>query len=198
MTKANNRKEQILQALALELEQRPGERITTANLAKAVGVSEAALYRHFPSKAKMFDALIDFSETAVFGLITQSIANNDDPIAQIENIMAIILVFSTRNPGITRILLGDALVGENERLLKRSNQFFERIETQLRSILREGELSKQLSYQGSNGHLLASLLLSILEGQLNRYVRSQFTKKPDKDWPKKWALVSSFLVSEKI
>ncbi len=198
MTKANNRKEQILQALALELEQRPGERITTANLAKAVGVSEAALYRHFPSKAKMFDALIDFSETAVFGLITQSIANNNDPIAQIENIMAIILVFSTRNPGITRILLGDALVGENERLLKRSNQFFERIETQLRSILRAGELSKHFSYQGSNSHLFASLLLSILEGQLNRYVRSQFTKNPDEDWPKKWALVSSFLVSEKI
>jgi TetR/AcrR family transcriptional regulator len=198
MTKANNRKEQILQALALELEQRPGERITTANLAKAVGVSEAALYRHFPSKAKMFDALLDFSETAVFGLITQSMTNNDDPVVQIENIMTIILVFSTRNPGITRVLLGDALVGENERLLKRSNQFFERIETQLRSILREGELSKKFSYQGSNSYLFASLLLSILEGQLNQYVRSQFTKKPDKDWPKKWALVGSFLVPEKI
>ena len=196
MTKSSNRKEQILQALALELEKRPGERITTANLAKAVGVSEAALYRHFPSKAKMFDALIDFSEAAVFGLITQSMSNNDDPLVQINNIMTIVLVFSTRNPGITRILLGDALVGENERLLKRSNQFFERVETQLRSILREGELKRQFSYQ-VNCHLFASLLLNVLEGQLSRYVRSQFTEKPDKDWPKKWSFLHSSLVLPK-
>ncbi|WP_198266525.1 nucleoid occlusion factor SlmA [sulfur-oxidizing endosymbiont of Gigantopelta aegis] len=180
-----NRKEQILQALALELEQRPGERITTANLAKAVGVSEAALYRHFPSKAKMFEALIEFSEETVFGLIAQVIKKQDGVFAQVEKIMAIVLTFSSKNPGITRVLLGDALIGEHERLLKRTDQFFQRIETQLRQILREAELKGQLSYQG-NISQFAEVLSSFIEGQLSKYVRSRFVKRPDENWVRKW------------
>lgn len=180
-----NRKEQILRALALELEQRPGERITTANLAKAVGVSEAALYRHFPSKAKMFEALIEFSEETVFGLINQVIKEQGGIFVQVEKIIAIVLTFSAKNPGITRILLGDALIGEHERLLKRTDQFFQRIETQLRQILREAELKGQLSYQG-NISQFAEVLSSFIEGQLSKYVRSRFTKRPDENWVSKW------------
>ncbi|MCU7799096.1 MAG: nucleoid occlusion factor SlmA [gamma proteobacterium symbiont of Lucinoma myriamae] len=195
MNKKSNRKEQILQALALELEQRPGERITTANLAKAVGVSEAALYRHFPSKAKMFEALIEFSEGAVFGLINQVVNSQDDTLLQVEKIIGIILTFSSKNPGITRILLGDALVGEHERLLKRSNQFFERIETQLRQILREGELKGQMKYQG-NISQFAELLSSFIEGQLSQYVRSQFSKQPNEKWADKWLFLARSIQRE--
>lgn len=180
-----NRKEQILQALALELEQRPGQRITTANIAKAVGVSEAALYRHFPSKAKMFEALIDFSEETVFGLINQVIKEQDGVFAQVEKIIAVVLTFSAKNPGITRVLLGDALVGEHERLLKRTDQFFNRIETQLRQVLREAELKGQLKYQG-NISQFAEVLSSFIEGQLSKYVRSRFVKRPDENWVSKW------------
>ncbi len=200
-----NRKADILQALALELENRPGERITTANIAKAVGVSEAALYRHFPSKAKMFDALIEFSEETVFGLINQVTKiqvtkvqvtkvqvtkvqvtkEQDDLFAQIEKIISIVLTFSAKNPGITRVLLGDALIGENERLLKRTDQFFQRIETQLRQILREAELKGQFSYQGNIGQF-AEVLSSFIEGQLSKYVRSRFKRRPDENWVSKW------------
>jgi len=180
-----NRKEQILQALVLELEQKPGKRITTANIAKAVGVSEAALYRHFPSKAKMFEALIEFSEETVFGLINQVIKEQDGVFAQVEKIIAIVLTFSAKNPGITRVLLGDALIGENERLLKRTDQFFKRIETQLRQVLREAELKGQLKYQG-NISQFAEVLSSFIEGQLSKYVRSQFVKRPDENWVSKW------------
>ncbi|MCW8929619.1 MAG: nucleoid occlusion factor SlmA [Gammaproteobacteria bacterium] len=180
-----NRKQQILQALALELEQRPGERITTANLAKAVGVSEAALYRHFPSKAKMFEALIEFSEETVFGLINEVTKEQGGVFLQIEKIIAIVLTFSAKNPGITRILLGDALIGEHERLLKRTDQFFQRIETQLRQTLREAELKGQLSYQG-NISQFAEVLSSFIEGQLSKYVRSRFVKQPDENWVSKW------------
>ena len=183
--KKSSRKEQILQALALELEQRPGERITTANLAKAVGVSEAALYRHFPSKAKMFEALIEFSEDTVFSLINRVIKEQDGTLAQVEKIMAIVLGFSANNPGITRVLLGDALIGEHERLLKRTDQFFQRIETQLRQVLREGELKGQLNYQG-NLNQFAEVLTSYIEGQFSRFVRSRFVKRPDENWVGKW------------
>lgn len=191
VVKKINRKEQILQALALELEQKPGERITTANLAKAVGVSEAALYRHFPSKAKMFEALIEFSEDTVFGLINTILNDNElrqaGILTQVEKIMSVVLGFSANNPGITRVLLGDALIGEHERLLKRTSQFFQRIETQLKQILREGELKRQFKYQGNIGQF-SEVLTSFIEGQLSRYVRSQFARRPDENWQEKWNL----------
>ncbi len=190
-----NRKEQILQALAMELERNLGERITTAGLARAVGVSEAALYRHFPSKAKMFEALIEFSEESVFGLINKVLAEQDGVFAQVERITAIVLGFSAKNPGITRVLLGDALIGEHERLLKRTDQFFQRIETQLRQVLREGELKGQFHYQGNIGYF-AEILTSFMEGQLSRYVRTRFARKPDENWPLKWLFLVKSLTAD--
>ena len=136
-----NRRQQILETLALQLENHPGSRITTAGLANAVGVSEAALYRHFASKAKMFEALIDFAEESVFGLINTILDQEKDLIFRCDRIMRLVLGFSEKNPGITRILLGDALVGEHERLHARVNQFFQRLETQFKQILREANLS---------------------------------------------------------
>ena len=125
------RRQQILEALALELENRPGARITTARLAEVVGVSEAALYRHFPSKAKMFEALIEFAEESVFGLANRILAEEGDATRRCERILTMLLTFSDRNPGITRVLLGEALLGEHERLRARVSQFFDRFETQL-------------------------------------------------------------------
>ena len=139
VTSVAPRRQQILEALASELETSPGSRITTARLAGAVGVSEAALYRHFPSKAKMFEGLIAFAEDSVFGLVKRILAQEPDTRRRCEKVMVLLLGFSERNPGITRVLLGDVLAGENERLQERVAQFFNRIETQLRQILREGE-----------------------------------------------------------
>ena len=140
-TKKIDRKQNILEVLARELESNPGSRITTAALAKAVGVSEAALYRHFASKAKMYEALIDFAEDTVFGLINKILEQEKTVEKRCERILLLVLGFAERNPGIARVLLGDALVGENERLRIRVAKFFERIETQLKQILREANLS---------------------------------------------------------
>jgi len=139
--KRPDRRQQILEVLARELETHPGSRITTAALARAVGVSEAALYRHFASKAKMFEALIDFAEDSVFTLINRILDQDKDAAIRCERIMQLLLGFAERNPGITRVLLGDALVGENERLRTRVGKFFERIETQLKQVLLEEVLA---------------------------------------------------------
>ena len=184
--KKRNRKEEILQTLVIELEKNPGERITTANLAKAVGVSEAALYRHFPSKAKMFEALIEYSEDSVFGIINKITNEKIEALTKVEKIIMLLLGFSSKNPGITRILSGDALVGENERLMRRCDQFFQRLETQLKQVLREGELNGQVKYQG-NISKFAVILSSFVEGKFNQYVRTRFSKKPDDNWSAKWS-----------
>ena len=116
MTRSGSRRQQILEALAQELESSPASRITTAQLARVVGVSEAALYRHFPSKAKMFEALIVFAEESVFGLVNRILNEENGAELRCEKILGLIIGFSEKNPGITRVLLGDALVGESERL----------------------------------------------------------------------------------
>ena len=117
------RRQQILEVLALELEAKPGTRVTTASLAHAVGVTEAALYRHFPSKAKMFEALITFAEESVFSLCNRIIAEQRDPVACCERILTSLLGFAERNPGISRVLIGDALAGESEALPKANAEF---------------------------------------------------------------------------
>jgi TetR/AcrR family transcriptional regulator len=185
-----SRRQQILEALAQELEKSPGERITTAGLARAVGVSEAALYRHFPSKAKMFEGLIEFIEETVFGLINRILADESTSAGRCEKIMMVLLGFSARNPGITRILMGDALTGETSRLRQRTAQFFDRVEMQLKQILREGELAGQL--QGRQ-HVAAtaSLLLSVAEGRMNQYVRSGFKRSPLGEWEDQWPLLAA-------
>ncbi|MCH8976794.1 MAG: nucleoid occlusion factor SlmA [Proteobacteria bacterium] len=184
-TRKHNRKQQILEILALQLEENPGTRITTANLAKAVGVSEAALYRHFASKAKMFEALIDFSEDSVFGLINSILAQEKDAIVRCEKIVQVLLGFSERNPGITRVLAGDALVGENERLRVRVHQFFERLETQLKQILREANLDDSARLVGSidSG---ANQMLALVEGKMSQFIRTSFDKKPTEHYQEQW------------
>jgi len=183
-----NRKQQILEILALQLEENPGTRITTAGLARAVGVSEAALYRHFASKAKMFEALIDFSEDAVFGLITSILEQEKDAIVRCEKIVQVLLGFSERNPGITRILAGDALVGENERLRARALQFFERLETQFRQILREANLDDSARLIGTidSG---ANQILTLVEGKMNQFIRTSFSKKPTEHYQEQWQVL---------
>src|SRR5437879_5108588 len=135
-TKPGERKLQILQTLAEMLEQPKGEKITTAALAGKLDVSEAALYRHFASKAQMFEGLIEFIESTVFGLINQITAQQDNGLTQAQAIIGMLLNFAERNPGMTRVLIGDALVNEDERLQLRMNQFFERIELALKQALR--------------------------------------------------------------
>ena len=187
-TKKRNRKQQILEILALQLEVNPGIRITTASLARAVGVSEAALYRHFASKAKMFEALIDFSEEAVFGLINSILAQEKDAIERCEKIVQVLLVFSERNPGITRVLVGDALVGENERLRARVLQFFERLETQFKQILREANLNDGARLIGTidSG---ANQILVFAEGKMSQFIRSSFSKKPTEYYQEQWQVL---------
>ena len=187
-TRKHNRKQQILEILALQLEENPGTRITTASLARAVGVSEAALYRHFASKAKMFEALIDFSEDAVFGLITSILEQEKDAIVRCEKIVQVLLGFSERNPGITRILAGDALVGENERLRARALQFFERLETQFRQILREANLDDSARLIGTidSG---ANQILTLVEGKMNQFIRTSFNKKPTEHYQEQWQVL---------
>jgi TetR/AcrR family transcriptional regulator len=187
-----NRRQQILETLARELEIHPGSRITTASLAEAVGVSEAALYRHFASKAKMFEALIDFAEESVFGLINTIMSQEKNTINRCEKIVKLLLSFSEKNPGITRILLGDALVGENERLRLRVGQFFERIETQFKQILREANLSND-ARTATTIDATANQLLVIIEGKMSRYTRSEFEKKPTDYWEEQWQALKNSL-----
>ena len=180
------RRQQILEALAQELELSPASRITTAQLARVVGVSEAALYRHFPSKAKMFEALIVFAEDAVFGLTNRVLADESDAAVRCEKILAIVLGFSEKNPGITRILLGAALVGESEVLYARVGKFFNRIETQLKQVLREGEQRSELRGFTSPENV-ANLLLAIVEGRMVQFRRSRFRRRPTENWDQQWS-----------
>lgn len=187
-----DRKQQILEILAQELESNPGSRITTASLAKAVGVSEAALYRHFSSKAKMFEALIDFAEDSVFGLINHILEQESGAVPRSQQIIQLLLGFSEKNPGITRVLLGDALVGENERLRIRVGKFFERIETQLKQVLREANLS-----DGARAAIsidaAANQLMALIEGKMSQFVRSNFQRKPTRNWDEQWKALSAGL-----
>ncbi len=188
----SNRRQQILETLAQELENNPGSRITTASLAKAVGVSEAALYRHFASKAKMFEALIDFAEESVFGLITTILTQEKNVVVRCEKIMQLLLGFSERNPGITRILLGDALVGENEKLRVRVMQFFERLETQFKQILREANLANNERVTITID-AAANQIMALIEGKMSQYVRSVFKKKPTSYLEEQWGVLKTSL-----
>lgn len=191
-----SRRESILQALASQLEQNPGERITTARLAASLGVSEAALYRHFPSKARMFEGLIEFAEETVFGLIRRILDEDKDAVSRCEKIIALLLGFAAKNPGISSVLVGTALTGETERLRQRVSQFFDRLETQFRQVLRERELT--LTQAGGRPvNETANLLLCIVEGQLQHYVRSGYRQSPLHGWEQQWPLIAQMLRSYK-
>jgi TetR/AcrR family transcriptional regulator len=191
MGKANkiSRKDQILQALARMLEAAPGQRITTAALAREVGVSEAALYRHFPSKARMFEGLIKFIEDTLFARITRIINEENSAEIRCHNILLLLLTFCDRNPGMTRLLTGDALAGETERLRERIAQFFSRLESQLKQVLREAQIRENLKTTISPT-VLANLLLASVEGRLAQFVRSEFKVSPLDNWDTQWNFLS--------
>ena len=191
-----SRRDQILQALAAMLESNPGGRITTASLAKEVGVSEAALYRHFPSKAKMFEGLISFIEETIFSRITMIITDVTEVEIRCERVLTLILTFAEKNPGMCRLLSGDALSGETDRLRQRIQQVFERIETQLKQILREAELRENKRTTQSPA-AIANLLTALIEGRIRQYVRTEFASKPTEYWEQQWKLLAESLVTEK-
>jgi len=186
----SDRRDQILEALVSMLESGPETKITTANLARAVGVSEAALYRHFASKTKMFEALIEFTEDALFSRVR---VINNEPLPALERcnrILFLLLGFCERNPGLTRILQGEALAGENERLHQRVEQLFDRIETQLRGILRQAELDEQLRTSMPLNDAVTTLM-ALAEGRINQFVRSRFKRLPTQSWAEQWGVITS-------
>jgi TetR/AcrR family transcriptional regulator len=185
-----NRRQQILEVLVSELEKNLGLPITTSSLANAVGVSEAALYRHFASKAKMFEALISFTEESIFSLINKILDQEADVTVRCEKIIYLVLSFSERNPGITRIIIGDVLLGENERLHARVTQFFERIESQIRQILREANLSNG-PRPISNIDAVADQIITYIEGKLSKFVKSSFSKKPTEYIEVQWSVIKA-------
>lgn len=186
-TPPGQRRQDILQALAHMLEQPKGDKITTAALARKLAFSEAALYRHFASKAQMFEGLIDFIESTVFGLINQIAERQADGLTQARDIVAMLLHFASQNPGMTRVLIGDALVNEDDRLQLRMNQFYDRVELALKQALRlavadghgvESEVSAR-----------AAMLTAFVIGRWHRFARSGFKQLPTQDAPLHLALL---------
>jgi TetR/AcrR family transcriptional regulator len=175
--KPGARKLQILQTLASMLEEPKGEKVTTAALAARLDVSEAALYRHFASKAQMFEGLIEFIESTVFGLINEISAKETSGLKQARSIIAMLLDFAQTNRGMTRVLIGDALVNENERLQERMNQMIERIETSLKQSYRLAVTEHELP-ETFDPASRASLVVAFVLGRWHRFAKSGFRKAP--------------------
>ena len=181
------RREDILQAFATMLEANPGGRITTAALAKQVGVSEAALYRHFPSKAKTFEGLIEFLEDSIFTRVRRILDETSGAQERCRRIVGLLLIFTERNPGFARLLTGDILAGETARLRARIRQFHDRLETQLRQVLREARARGEAVTEDVDS--AANLLLSVSEGRIAQFARSDFRNSPAEGWERQWALL---------
>ncbi len=188
-TKPGERKLQILQTIAGMLEQPKGEKITTAALAAKLDLSEAALYRHFASKAQMYEGLIEFIEQTVFGLVNKITTEEQDGLKQAEGILAMLLGFAKKNRGMTRVLIGDALVNEDDRLQLRINQFLDRIETTLKQSLRIATTQGKLDVNADIG-AHANLLLCYVVGRWQQFGKSGFTRDPMAQWPQQWAILS--------
>lgn len=178
--KPGERRQQILHTLARMLEDPRGEKITTAGLADKLDVSEAALYRHFASKAQMFEGLIEFIEQTLFGLINKITAEQPAGLPQIESIISVLLGFAQKNPGMTRVLIGDALVNEHERLQARINQLLDRVEATLKQSLKFAEAEAQ---QKSDAGIVANVLVCYVIGRWHQYAKSGFKREPAADWP---------------
>ncbi|KAA0012163.1 nucleoid occlusion factor SlmA [Billgrantia pellis] len=194
-TQSTSRREQILQALALMLEEDSGKRITIAALARQVGVSEAALYRHFPSKARMFEGLIEFIEETLFERIKRILEEVPEAVPRCGQILTLLLAFAEKNPGLSRLLEGDVLTGETARLRLRIHQLFERLETQLKQLLREAEL-RERQRTVLTVSATANLLMAHAEGCISRYVRSDFQRRPTEHWDDQWSLLSAQLMRQ--
>ena len=195
--KPGARRLHILQVLARMLENPKGEKVTTAALAKELDVSEAALYRHFASKAQMFEGLIEFIEQSVFGLINKITTDEDDGLKQIQAILSSLLGFAEKNPGMTRVLVGDALVNEDERLQVRINQLHDRLEATLKQCLRVAVTQGKAASAGESGvdpaadpGPRANLLLCYVIGRWQQYAKSGFKRIPSELWEKQWPLLA--------
>jgi TetR/AcrR family transcriptional regulator len=184
-TKPGERKLQILQTLASMLENPKGEKITTAALAARLDVSEAALYRHFASKAQMFEGLIDFIEQTLFGLVNKITADESNALRQIEAIMSALLGFAKKNPGMTRVLIGDALVNEDQRLQARVNQLHDRLEATLKQALRFAISEKQIP-DGIDAAVQANLMIAFVIGRWHQFAKSGFKRDPTEHWAEQW------------
>ena len=176
--KPGERRIQILQTLAAMLEQPGAERITTAALAARLEVSEAALYRHFASKAQMFEGLIEFIENSIFSLLNQIAERSDAAEVKARHMVTVLLQFAQRNPGMARVMVGDALVFENDRLEQRMNQFFERFESSLRQVLRDQAQATSSLTPTVDANVQASVLVSFVVGRLQRFARSGYKRLP--------------------
>ena len=169
---------QILQALATMLEQPGAERITTSALAAKLCVSEAALYRHFASKAQMFEGVIEFIEQSVFTLVNQISEREQEPAARTRKLVVMVLQFAEKNPGLTRVMAGDALVFENERLQERMNQFFDKLETSLKQSLRDAAAAAGEATPSVDARVKASVTTAFMVGRIQRFCRSGFRRLP--------------------
>ena len=176
--KPGERRIQILQALAAMLELPGAERVTTAALASRLQVSEAALYRHFASKAQMFEGLIEFIETSVFSLLNQITDGPHPPLDKARRMITVLLQFAERNPGMARVMVGDALVFENDRLHQRMNLFFDKVEASLRQVLRDAATSQSSATPTVDAQVQASLWVSFVVGRLQRFARSGYKRSP--------------------
>ena len=193
--KRGSRAQEILQALARMLEVSRGGRITTAALAAELGVSEAALYRHFPSKTRMYEGLIDFIEETIFARVRTIVSDEPDPVNQCYRILSLLLTFSEKNPGISRILNGDALTGETGRLHERIAVFFDRLESQLKQTLREAEIRDGLTLSVPIS-VAANIMLVNAEGNISQFVRTGFKQLPTQHWADQWSLITAHMFTD--
>lgn len=196
MTRVNGnsgKRQEILEALANMLHAAPGGKITTAALARELGVSEAALYRHFPSKARMLEGLLEFTEEALFSRIGLILDEMPSAADRLQQIVALVLVFAERNPGIAVLLGGDALAGETTRLRDRVRQLHDRLETQFRQILREAELREGLRL-ALTPSATAEFVQALVEGKLRQFVRSDFARRPMAYWTEQWQVLAPALL----
>jgi TetR/AcrR family transcriptional regulator len=176
--KPGERRVQILQALAAMLQQPGADRITTAALAARLEVSEAALYRHFASKAQMFEGLIGFIEDSLFTLANQILEREPEPARQVARLLTLVLQFGEKNPGMARVMAGDALVFENDRLAVRMNQCFERLESLLRQSYKALAEQRGSAQPTVDAQALATLAVAVLLGRLHRFARTGFKRSP--------------------
>ncbi|MGH8709958.1 MAG: nucleoid occlusion factor SlmA [Burkholderiales bacterium] len=183
--KHGERKLQILQTLAQMLQNPRAEKITTAALAAKLDVSEAALYRHFASKAQMFEGLIEFIEESIFGLINKITTDEKSGVKQLEAMLTMLLGFAKKNPGMTRVLIGDALVNENERLQTRINQLHDRLEASIKQALRFASSQNELSAD-MDAAAQANLLMCYVTGRWHQYAKSGFKREPMEHWAGQW------------
>ena len=192
--KTGERRHEILQTVAQMLENPAGEKVTTAALAKRLGVSEAALYRHFKGKAEMYDGLIEFIEQTLFALINRITGEEKSGVRQVEGIISVLLGFAQKNRGMTRVLIGDVLVNEDERLQTRINQLHDRLEAALKQALRFGVSQKEIAPEVDiAAH--ANLLMSFVMGRWHQFAKSGFKRDPAELWPKQWRLLMEGVIA---